>query len=93
VGGVAPLAGVDALVDCAEGCKLFERGVDAVTADMAVKEGTDLFSGQSVGGGVESLADTVGGGIAGAGAEEKGSARSAVVPYGKGSLEGGAGRW
>jgi hypothetical protein len=68
---------------------MFEGGVDMVAAEMAMEESTDLFSGQSVGGGVEGLTDTVGSGVTGAGAEEEGGTRRAVLPYFEGGVEMG----
>ena len=73
----------------AKGQELLQRGFNTLAAKMTMEEGGDLFSGQSVGRGIDGFTDTVGGGISGDGAEEEGGAGGAVLPYGKGSLEMG----
>jgi hypothetical protein len=74
-------------VECAQGNELFEGGVDTAALDVAMKEAPDLILGQSVVGGLDGFADTVGDRVSGGGAEEEGGARVAVIPYGEGSLE------
>jgi hypothetical protein len=69
---------------------LFNCGFDSVAAEVAVKESTDLFSGQSVGAYVDGLADTVRGGIAGGCAEKEGGSCEAVVPYGEAACRWGS---
>ena len=74
-------------VECAQGYEAFEGGVNAAALDVAVEEAPDLRLRQSVVGGLDSFADTVGDGVSGGRAEEEGGARVAVIPYGEGSLE------
>ncbi len=77
-------------MDCAaQGHEFFEGSVDKVALDVAVKETPDLILRQSVAGGLDGFADTVGDRVPGRHAEEEGGAGVAVIPYGKGSLEMG----
>jgi hypothetical protein len=71
------------------GSQLFKCHVDAFTADVAVKESSDFFSGQAFQGFVKSPADTIQNSVARGGVEDQGSAGRAVIPYGKCSLEMG----
>ena len=73
--------------DCTQRYELFECGFDAVAAEMAMEEGTHLGSGQSGGGCVDGIEDTVGGVVASRCAEEEGGACGAVVPHREGSLK------
>jgi hypothetical protein len=66
--------------DQALSSKFFEREVNALAADMAVKESPDLFSGQAFLGFVQSLANAVDNGVAGSGAEEHGGATALSGP-------------
>ena len=47
-------------VECAQGNEVFEGRVEAVALDVAVKEAPDLILRQSVVGGLDGFADTVG---------------------------------
>ena len=75
------------MLDCAQRYELFECGIDAVAAEMAVEKSTHLGSGQSVGGYVDGFEDTVGGVVASRCAETEGGACGAVVPHREGSLK------
>ena len=73
--------------DCTERYELFECGIDAVAAEVAVEEGAHLGSGQSGGGCVDGIEDTVGGVVASRCAEKEGGACGAVLPHREGSLK------
>ena len=75
------------MVDCAQRYELFECGIDAVAADMAVKKRTHLRSRQSVGGCVDGFEDTVRDVVASRCPEKEGGACGAVVPHREGSLK------
>jgi hypothetical protein len=66
-----------------------QRKLDALFADMAVKEATDLALAQTFGGGGDGFADAARCGIDGSVVEEKTSAGLAVVPHGQASVEVG----
>jgi hypothetical protein len=72
-----------------EGNECFEGSVDTVALDVTMKEAPDLILRQSVIGGLDRFADTVGDGVSGRHAEEEGGAVVAVIPNGEGSLEMG----
>jgi hypothetical protein len=86
-GGGAASGGFAVADDCVDHHQLFEGGIDTVAVNVAMEKTPDLIFGQSFGGCLESLANTVGNRVTGGIAEEKGSAGGAVIPYGKGSLE------
>ena len=71
----------------AERHELREGSVNASAADTAVKEAVDLGFGESLGSSIDGLFDAVGDVVPGAGAEEEGSARRAVIPYGERRLK------
>ena len=51
--------------DGTEGGELLEGGVDPAAVDVATKSAPDVIFGQSVGGCIDRLANTVGDGVAG----------------------------
>ena len=52
-----------------------------------MEEIPDLFSGEAVGGGLQSLADAIGDRVSDAGTEEGGGGVGTVVPQGEGSMQ------
>jgi hypothetical protein len=68
-----------------------EGVVDALAADMAVKEGSYLIAGESAGRGIQGFANAVDDGIGGGRNEKEGSAGGTIIPYGEGRLEVGQG--
>jgi hypothetical protein len=66
---------------------MLQGGIDALAADMAMEEVSDLFPGEALGGIIEGLADAVGGGFAGEFAEEEAGGGRAVPPYCERGLE------
>jgi hypothetical protein len=66
-----------------------QRKVDALFADMVVKERTDLTFGQPFPSRDEGLADAPGSRIYGSDVEKEAGAGLTVVPYGQGGFEMG----
>jgi hypothetical protein len=75
------------VVDGTHRYELFECGVDAAAAEMALEESTDLLSGQGAGGCVDGFQDPVGGVVTGGFAKEERGAGGAVVPHREGCLK------
>jgi hypothetical protein len=75
------------LVDGTQRYELFECGIYAAAAEMALKESTDLLSGQAAVGRVDGFQDPVGGVVTGGCAEEERGAGGTVAFYQRWSSE------